>query len=111
MGRVWVADHLGLKTEVVVKLISEELAGNREAAARFEREAAASAQVKSPHVVQVFDHGITPDGIPFIVMEHLEGNDLSKHILRGPMAVADVSEIVVHVVPPFVLRKTTFEPT
>ncbi|HEY6462473.1 MAG TPA: protein kinase, partial [Polyangiaceae bacterium] len=71
MGSVWIADHLALHTQVVVKFMSLQLGGNAEAVERFSREAAAAAQVKSPHVVQMLDHGVTPDGIPFIVMELL----------------------------------------
>jgi serine/threonine protein kinase len=58
MGSVWVADHLTLKTQVAVKFMSEALAGNVEALARFSREAAAAARIKSPHVVKVFDFGV-----------------------------------------------------
>ena len=68
MGSVWLADHLALHVQVVVKFIAEALAKNKDAIARFEREAAAAAQVKSPHVVQILDHGIGDDGTPFIVM-------------------------------------------
>ncbi|MBX3224885.1 MAG: protein kinase, partial [Labilithrix sp.] len=39
--------------------------------------------VKSPHVVQMLDHGVSDDGVPFIVMEHLEGHDLGDEIERG----------------------------
>jgi serine/threonine protein kinase len=77
---VWIADHLALRTQVVVKFMSVELAANAEAVERFSREAAAAAQAKSPHVVQMLDHGITPDGLPFIVMEKLEGHDLAKDL-------------------------------
>jgi len=80
MGSVWVADHLALRTQVVVKFMSERLAADATSVARFTREAAAAAQIKSPHVVQVFDHGVTPQGIPFIVMELLDGNDLAHHL-------------------------------
>ena len=80
MGSVWVAEHLGLHTQVVVKFISDELKNNADAIARFTREAAAASQVKSPHVVQTLDHGVREDGVPFIVMEHLEGHDLSEEI-------------------------------
>ena len=76
MGAVWVADHLALRTQVVVKFIASGLKDSKEATERFSREAAAAAQVKSPHVVQTFDHGFTADGIPYIVMELLEGRDL-----------------------------------
>ena len=60
MGAVWVADHLALRTQVVVKFIASGLRDSKEATERFSREAAAAAQVKSPHVVQTFDHGFTP---------------------------------------------------
>jgi eukaryotic-like serine/threonine-protein kinase len=76
MGAVWVADHLALHTQVVVKFMASGLKDSKEARERFSREAAAAAQVKSPHVVQTFDHGVTSDGTPYIVMELLEGRDL-----------------------------------
>ena len=93
MGSVWVADHLGLHTQVVVKFVSGELAGKPEMRERFEREAALAAQAKSPHVVQILDHGTTGFGVPYIAMELLEGEDLGKRIARdqiiGPGLFAD----------------------
>ena len=80
MGAVWVADHLALRTQVVVKFIASGLKSNKEAQDRFSREAAAASQVKSPHVVQTFDHGITDEGVPYIVMELLEGRDLGQYL-------------------------------
>jgi len=94
MGDVWIADHAGLGARVVVKFLSRELTANPDALERFRREAKASAAVKSPHVVQVFDHGVTEGGLPFIVMELLEGRDLAAHVQRGPLPLADVVEIV-----------------
>ncbi len=95
MGAVWVADHLALHTQVVVKFIAAELAKNEEAVSRFRREAAAASSVKSPHVVQMLDHGVTDDGVPFIVMELLEGHDLAAHLeAHGRMEPAQVSAIV-----------------
>ncbi|HEY8075504.1 MAG TPA: protein kinase [Labilithrix sp.] len=84
MGAVWLADHTGLKTQVVVKFMLGELGSSQSARTRFEREAAAAAKVKSPHVVQMLDHGLTSDGVPFIVMEHLEGKDLGAHLSSHP---------------------------
>ena len=80
MGAVWIAEHLALRTQVVVKFIASGLTSNKEAQDRFSREAAAASQVKSPHVVQTFDHGITDDGTPYIVMELLEGRDLGQYL-------------------------------
>src|SRR6186713_19139 len=83
MGAVWLADHHGLKTQVVVKFMLVGLDSSDSARTRFSREAAAAAQVKSPHVVQMLDHGVSDDGIPFIVMEHLEGHDLGEEIEKN----------------------------
>ncbi|MCB9588270.1 MAG: protein kinase [Polyangiaceae bacterium] len=80
MGSVWVAEHLGLGIRVAVKFISEELASQPEVRERFTREARASARIKSPHVVQVFDTGMLEERVPYIVMELLEGHDLRDRI-------------------------------
>jgi serine/threonine-protein kinase len=95
MGAVWVAEHLGLGTEVAVKFLQGAYADDAAARSRFSREAAASAQVKSSHVVRVYDHGLTDTQVPFIVMELLEGTDLSKRIeSERTLAPAEVVAIV-----------------
>jgi eukaryotic-like serine/threonine-protein kinase len=94
MGAVWLSDHSGLESQVVVKFLSDDLVSNPEALTRFKREAAASIQVKSPHVVQVYDHGVTPWGDPYIVMEYLEGKDLGYMLQAGPLPVRDVCELI-----------------
>jgi eukaryotic-like serine/threonine-protein kinase len=95
MGAVWLADHTGLKTRVVVKFMHAGVDSTPSARARFSREASAAAQVKSPHVVQMLDHGVTDDGVPFIVMEHLEGRDLGKVLKEeGALEPADVVVVV-----------------
>ena len=68
MGAVWLAEHETLGTEVVVKFLAKSLHEDAQSRERFSREAAAAAKVRSPHVVQTFDHGILPSGTPFIVM-------------------------------------------
>ncbi len=91
MGAVWRAEHLTLHTEVAVKFVSDALIGDAGFLTRFTREAVASARIKSPHVVQIFDHGVTADGQPYIVMELLEGEDLRTRLLRErklPLAAA-----------------------
>jgi serine/threonine protein kinase len=82
MGSVWVAEHLRLRTDVVVKFMAPEYAADAGARTRFEREATLAAQAKSPNVVQVFDHGVSDLGFPYIAMELLVGEDLGKRIER-----------------------------
>jgi eukaryotic-like serine/threonine-protein kinase len=98
MGKVWVARHKGLETDVVVKFLSAMGADRPEAEARFAQEAASASAVKSPHVVQIFDHGTTAEGTRYIVMELLEGRDLATHLAQnGPMAPGDVAAVIAQV--------------
>lgn len=95
MGSVWVAYHTGLLTEVAVKFISGPLARDPSFVARFEREAQASSQIKSVHVVQVFDRGSAPNGDPYIVMELLSGQSLKERIERaGALSVRETAAIL-----------------
>ena len=94
MGSVWHATHLALDIPCAVKFIEGQIAELPEAQARFEREAKAAAQLRSPHVVQILDHGVWM-GTPYIAMELLDGEDLGKRILRlGRLAPRDVLRIV-----------------
>ncbi len=79
MGSVWHATHLGLDIPCAVKFIEGEFSQMAEAQARFEREAKAAASLRSPHVVQILDHGVF-QGIPYIAMELLDGEDLGKRL-------------------------------
>jgi len=99
MGSVWLADHLTLRTQVAVKFMSWHLSRSGEAAARFSREASAAAQIKSPHVVQIFDHGLLDGQLPYIVMELLEGETLARYVQRhgGRLSFSSTSQIVTQV--------------
>lgn len=81
MGSVWVARHLLLGTEVAIKFIRAARAESPVDRARFESEARIAATIKSPHVVQVLDYGVE-GGAPYIVMELLDGEDLSAKLAR-----------------------------
>jgi len=99
MGSVWVARHRKLETEVAVKFLSAGLgARDRTAALRFRKEAALSAQLRSPHVVRTFDHGEMDDGRPYLVMELLEGETLTGLLARcDTMAPSDVVALVAQI--------------
>jgi serine/threonine protein kinase len=94
MGSVWAAWNTHLDVPVAVKLMAPPLAASQELVARFEREARAAAQIRSPHVVQIFEHGIH-DGLPFIVMELLEGEDLGARMRRrGRLSLEETAHVV-----------------
>jgi serine/threonine-protein kinase len=83
MGVVVAAHHLSLDDVVAIKFLSAELANQADAVSRFDREARAAAKIKSEHVARVFDVDRLPDGVPYMVMEHLEGVDLAALIQQG----------------------------
>src|SRR6185437_5264699 len=90
MGVVVAATHLELLEPRAIKLMHASAATDGHAAERFVREARAASLLRSEHVAHVYDVGRLPDGSPFMVMEYLEGADLSTALKRaGPMPVAE----------------------
>ena len=94
MGSVWMATDLSLSSTCAIKLVDPDKVGNEEVRVRFQREARAAAQIRSANVVDVFDHGLWLD-MPFIVMEHLEGEDLGARLDRaGRLSLRETYDIV-----------------
>jgi serine/threonine-protein kinase len=82
MGSVYEGLHLVLGTRVAIKLLHPDLARRTGLVERFLQEARVSAQIRSPHVVQVTDVDRTPEGHAYLVMELLEGEPLSSVLER-----------------------------
>lgn len=98
MGAVYEGVQLGLGRRVAVKVLVRELAADRQAVARFRREAEVTAGIGHPHVVQLFDFGALPSGVPFLVMEYLDGEDLDQRLQRtGRLSARAVVHIVAQV--------------
>ena len=91
MGFVVAATHVQLDQRVALKFLLPAIVGNQEVVERFLREARAAVKIHSEHVARVFDVG-THDGVPFMVMELLEGNDLGEVIAsRGRLPVREAA--------------------
>lgn len=84
MGVVYRARHERLGRQFALKLIRPEASSNAEFVARFSVEAAALGRLKHPGIVDVTDFGVDPrdGGLPYLVMEHLEGTSLHEHVRR-----------------------------
>jgi serine/threonine-protein kinase len=82
MASVYEAMHVDLGRRVAVKVMLPEVAAEARSVARFVREAKMASCVRHPHVVEIFDFG-TADGVPFIVMELLEGETLGARLGRS----------------------------
>ncbi len=90
MGEVWLAKHQFLARPAAVKLIRPEALGDGENhevyLKRFQREAQATANLHSPHTVQLHDFGVTETGTFYYVMERLNGMDLENIVSQfGPL--------------------------
>lgn len=101
MGEVFVAKDLTLGRRVAVKLLRVEFAKDIKLCTRFKQEARSASKMSHPNIVRVFDAGddleITADGTtlkrPFIVMEYVEGLELSALIARGPLKVSEATRV------------------
>jgi serine/threonine-protein kinase len=90
MGSVYEALHVGLKKRVAIKILHSAFANNDEVVARFLREGEATSRINHPNVVDVTDLGVK-DGIPYLVMELLTGENLAALINREKVLPVDRS--------------------
>jgi serine/threonine protein kinase len=94
MSDVYVALHTGLRKRVALKLLRASLRADREASERFLREGECAARVRHPNVVDVSDLGID-NGVPYLVMELLEGETLAQMLSReGPLELSQAIDII-----------------
>ena len=99
MGSVWRAEHLGWDAPVALKLMNRDITAHPEAVARFEREVRLAAGLRSPHVVQVLDHGVDAETrTPFIAMELLEGESLARRLKRACLSPAEMFDVFAQLV-------------
>ncbi len=106
MGEVWRARHRMLIRPAAIKLIRPDIVATDEdsrehltrVVRRFRREAQVTATLESPHTIELFDFGVTEDGVLYYVMELLEGCDLETMVEdKGPMSPARVIHILIQV--------------
>jgi eukaryotic-like serine/threonine-protein kinase len=81
MGSVYKAQHIKMNRLTAVKILTSELAHNRQFVARFEREAEMASQIDHPHAVSIYDFGET-DGLVYLAMEFIDGQPLSAILAR-----------------------------
>jgi serine/threonine protein kinase len=96
MGTIFEAEHSLIGNRVAVKLLHEPFAAKREPVQRLYREAQATGVIGHPNIIKVHDVGETEEGVPFLVMELLEGESLGDHIERnGPRPLGFVLDVAI----------------
>ena len=78
MGTVYEAQHALSKKSVALKIMHRELAADANLVARFRREGEVLIKLRDRHIVETYEVGETPEGLPFIAMELLEGEPLLR---------------------------------
>ena len=82
MGVVYRAEHLNLRRRAAIKIIAPDLAESEGFRERFTREARIAAALQHPNIVTVYDAGEV-DGILYLAMQYIEGNDLVRGAAQG----------------------------
>ncbi len=94
MGAVYAGFHITLNKRIALKVVQPRLGGDATIAQRFVQEARAASAIGHEHIVQITDFGHTADDAAFLVMEYLEGEDLSETLRReGPLPWSRVVHI------------------
>jgi serine/threonine protein kinase/class 3 adenylate cyclase len=98
MGRVWQATDLDLRRQVAIKLMHPGLVATHTARERFLREAQAAARLRSANVVSILDVKVDSErGVPYLTMELLRGEDLSRRLERGPLSYVQTMSVITDV--------------
>jgi serine/threonine-protein kinase len=94
-GEVYAAAHTRLPGQFAVKVLHRSLARNADALNRFRQEAEITSTLRHPHIVQVLDFNVSDQGLPYLVMELLEGRPLTARVAdSGALTPADAVRIV-----------------
>ena len=96
MGEVWRARDTRLGREVALKFLPPEFASDQERLARFRREAKVLAQLHHPNIASIFGLEQTPEAT-FLVMELVEGDDLSEILRAGALSVDDAIAVAIQI--------------
>src|SRR5689334_9329504 len=94
MGAVYEARHVRLPRRYAVKLLKLEFAHDRDVLDRFRREAEIASSLGHQNIAEVFDFNLSEDGQAYMVLELLEGEDLSNRLAQGPLKLGQMLAVL-----------------
>src|SRR4051794_20610497 len=94
MGSVYMARHPFIDRKVAIKVLRASLANDPSVVHRFFNEAKAASAIHHPNIIEILDVGLLPDNrTPYLMMELLEGENVSKRIKRGLLTASEAVDI------------------
>src|SRR6056297_1149002 len=93
MGVVFERLQLALEPKVAIKLMHSHLVSMGDFGRRFEREVLIAKELMHPNMVRIYDFGTSDSGMMYLVMEFLEGRELTEELAEGPMAIKRVGKL------------------
>jgi len=97
MATVYRGQQLSLQRPVAIKVLNAQMQAHDQARRAFERESLIIARLNHPHIVQVIDRGVSEAGVPFFVMEFIDGVDLARVLREGQISLARKLEIALQI--------------
>ncbi len=97
MATVYKGLQLSLKRLVAIKVLQKKLADHPSVMERFKRESLIIARLNNPHIIHIIDRGITQEGMPYFIMEYVEGKDLDMAAKSGDLNLNRKLEIIVQI--------------
>jgi eukaryotic-like serine/threonine-protein kinase len=98
MGEIYAAEHIDTRRRFAVKILGEPWSRDQVTRERFRLEARATSRIVHPHIVEMIDYGVTDDGVCYLVMELLYGEDLQATIRReGRLPLRRAAKILVQI--------------
>lgn len=97
IGAVFKAEHLVTRAKLAIKVLLPELAAVRSHQRRFIQEARAMCSLSNPHIVSVHDCGFTESGLPYMIMDYVEGRTLEEELVEHPLAAEEALDIFIQI--------------
>ncbi len=98
MASVYLAEHVAVGRTLALKILHADPSREPDLLRRFLQEARAASLVRSPHVIDIIDVGVTPDGLAYMAMELLDGEDLSQLLAReGPVPWSRLGPMILQI--------------
>ena len=98
MASVYLAEHVAVGRRLALKILHADQSQQPDLLRRFLQEARAASLVQSPHVIDIIDVGVTPDGLAYMAMELLDGDDLSQLLAReGPLPWSRLGPMILQI--------------